>query len=243
MSYILEALKKVDRERGIGAVPDLATPLEAKHPASRSYPWLWIVAVLLSLNAALVVMLLKDKDTGDAKVPGSAQVPAERQPALTNQPLAQPALTNPPLVQPAQQTRQARIAEALTPEKPVLPESQPAQPAGELVVLPEPAYLQNSEQSLLPDEKSDTQIELATTAEDPSQLQSWYELPQEIRSKIDLPRLDVHVYSEDPGKRFIMLNLEKFREGERLPSGLIVEEILPDGMVMSYQGERFRVEK
>ena len=40
-----------------------------------------------------------------------------------------------------------------------------------------------------------------------------------------------------------MVNLQKFREGESLPSGLVVEEILPDGMVLSYQGERFRVDK
>ena len=43
MSYILEALKKADQERGIGAVPNLATPHEVKHPQSRSYRWLWVL--------------------------------------------------------------------------------------------------------------------------------------------------------------------------------------------------------
>jgi general secretion pathway protein B len=86
-------------------------------------------------------------------------------------------------------------------------------------------------------------MDAMTTAKDNSQLQSWYELPQELRNKLDLPRLDVHVYSEEPQGRFILVNLEKYREGETLASGLVLEEILPDGMVMSYQGERFRVEK
>ena len=80
-------------------------------------------------------------------------------------------------------------------------------------------------------------------ARDHSQLQSWFELTQELRNKLDLPRLDVHVYSQESQGRFILVNLKKYREGERLPSGLLLEEILPDGMVMSYQGERFRVEK
>ena len=65
-----------------------------------------------------------------------------------------------------------------------------------------------------------------TTARDNSRLQSWYELPQEFRNKLDLPRVDIHVYSEEPQERFILVNLEKYREGERLASGLVLEEIL-----------------
>jgi general secretion pathway protein B len=230
MSYILEALKKVDQERDIGAVPDLATPHEAKRPQTRSYRWLWIIVTLLSVNAVLVVMLLKDKD---AEVPVTAQVPLEQQTALIND----------QLVQPIQQTSETLISEAPTPEKPVLPENEPILSTGELVMLPEPAYLQDSKSSILPEEELDMQMDAMTTAKDNSQLQSWYELPQEIRDRLDLPRLDVHVYSEEPQRRFILVNLEKYREGEILASGLVLEEILPDGMVMSYQGERFRVEK
>ena len=64
-----------------------------------------------------------------------------------------------------------------------------------------------------------------------------------LLGSLDLPRLDLHVWSEEPRNRFIMVNLKKYREGEKLHSGLVLEEILPDGMVMSYQGERFLVEK
>jgi len=230
MSYILEALKKVDQERGIGAVPDLATPHEAEHPQTRSYRWLWIIVTLLSVNAVLVFMLLKDKD---AEVPVTAQVPLERQTALINDRLAQP----------IQQTSEALISEAPTPEKPVLQENEPILSTGEVVVLPESAYSQDSKPSILPEEESSMQMDAMTSANDHSQLQNWYELPQEIRNRLDLPRVDVHVYSEEPQKRYILVNLEKYHEGERLASGLVLEEILPDGMVMSYQGERFLVEK
>jgi general secretion pathway protein B len=230
MSYILAALKKVDQERGIGAVPDLATPQEAERPQTRSYRWLWIIVTLLSVNAVLVFMLLKDKD---AEVPVTAQVPLERQTALINDRLAQP----------IQQTSEALISEAPTPEKPVLQENEPILSTGEVVVLPESAYSQDSKPSILPEEELSMQMDAMTTANDHSQLQNWYELPQEIRNRLDLPRVDVHVYSEEPQKRYILVNLEKYHEGERLASGLVLEEILPDGMVMSYQGERFLVEK
>jgi len=230
MSYILAALKKVDQERGIGAVPDLATPHEAERPQTRSYRWLWIIVTLLSVNAVLIVMLLKDKD---AEVPVTAQVPLERQTALINDPLAQP----------IQQASEALISEEPTPEKPVLQENEPILSTGEVVVLPESANSQDSKPSILPEEESSMQMDAMTTANDHSQLQNWYELPQEIRNRLDLPRVDVHVYSEEPQKRYILVNLEKYHEGERLASGLVLEEILPDGMVMSYQGERFLVEK
>lgn len=230
MSYILEALKIADQERDIGAVPDLATSHEAKHPQPRSYPWLWIILALISVNAVLVFMLLQDRD---AEVTVTAQVPHEPQTALIND----------PPVQPIQQTSEAPVSEAVTPEKPVLPEKKPNRSTGELVVLPEPAYFQDSRPSNLQEEKSGIRMDDMTTANDNSQLQSWYELPQELRNSLDLPRLDVHVYSEDPQRRFIMVNQVKYREGERLASGLVLEEILPEGMEMSFQGERFRVEK
>jgi len=233
MSYILEALKKVDRERGIGAVPDLATPHEPKRPRTRSHRWLWIIVMLLSVNAVLVFMSLTDRDAEDGKAPVSVQGQAEPQPSLTDD----------PSMQPIQQTAEPPIGGVPTPEKPVVPGNEQTPSVGGLVVLPDPADLQNPGASILSEEASNMRIDAMSTAKDNSQLQSWYELPQEIRNRIDLPRLDVHVYSEDPQKRFIMVNLEKYREGERLAGGLVLEEILPGGMVMSYQGERFRVEE
>ena len=234
MSYILEALKKADQEHDIGAVPDLATPQEATPPPQNGFNrWLWIIVTLLSVNAVLVVMLLKDKNPEDVETPVTAQVPFEQQTAPVSD----------QLVQPMQQTSEALISEAPTPEKPAPPENEPILSTGEVVMLPEPAYLQDSRPSILPEEELDMQMDSMTIANGNSRLRGWYELPQEFRNKLDLPRVDIHVYSDEPQRRFILVNLEKYREGERLASGLVLEEILPDGMVMSYQGERFRVEK
>jgi general secretion pathway protein B len=180
-------------------------------------------------------MLLKDKDAEVAEVPvaAQAQVPLEPQTAQVND----------QVVQPMQQTSETRISEAPTPKRTTPPRNEPILATGGVVVLPEPVYLQNPKPSILPEEALDMQVDDMITAQDNSQLQSWFELPQEFRNKIDLPRLDVHVYSQEPQGRFILVNLKKYREGETLPNGLVLEEILPDGMVMFYQGERFRVKK
>jgi general secretion pathway protein B len=230
MSYILEALKKAEQERDIGAVPNLTTPHEVKPPKTHSYRWLWVVVALLSVNVVLVVLLLKDRG---AEVALTAQAPLERRASLEDDQSAQP----------VQQAGEATISEAPVPEETVLPKNERVLSAGELVVLPEPADLQNSRALSLPGEELDERTDAKATAKDISQLPSWYELPQEFRNRLDLPRLDLHVYSEEPQNRFILVNLKKYREGETLESGLVLEEILPDGMVMSYQGERFLVEK
>ena len=130
-------------------MPDLATPYEAEHPQTRSYRWHWIIVTLLSVNAVLVVMMLKDRDTEDAEVPVTAQVPLERQSAPVND----------QLVQPIQQTSETLISESPTPERPVPPENEPVLSTGEVVLLPEPAYLQDSKPSILPEEELDMQMD------------------------------------------------------------------------------------
>jgi general secretion pathway protein B len=233
MSYILAALKKADQEREIGAVPNLATPSEVTPPQTRSYRWPWIIVALLSINIVLVIWLLKDRDIGSAPAPVAAEVQPAQQAGLVNDQPVQ-------VIQPASEdvSVTAQIA-----EEPARADKQPALPVGELVVLPAPAYLQQSNLSLPQEDGPEIQATAATTAQDHSQLQSWYELSQEFRNGLDLPRLDIHVYSDEPAKRFIMVELKKYREGQTLASGLKLEEILPDGMVMSYRGERFRVDK
>ena len=71
----------------------------------------------------------------------------------------------------------------------------------------------------------------------------WNDLSLEFRSGFNLPHIDVHVYSDNPEKRFILVDLQKFREGETLASGAVLEEILPGSIQLNYQGTRFRVEK
>jgi general secretion pathway protein B len=230
MSYILEALKKADQERGIGVVPDLTTRHEARHSRPRTFRWLWIVVPLLTVNVALLVALLNDRDT---KVPVTAQAPPEQGPPPINS----------QWVQPVQQTSEVAKGEQPITEETVLAGTARQQSSGELVVLPEPANLPNSGPLSPPIEESAQQPEAMATATMVADLPSWYELPPEFRNRLTLPRLDLHVYSEEPQNRFILVSLKKYREGERLESGLLLEEILPDGMVMSFRGERFLVEK
>jgi hypothetical protein len=51
-------------------------------------------------------------------------------------------------------------------------------------------------------------------------------------------RLDVHVYSERPGDRMVFINNRKYVEGQRVDAAHVIEEITPEGAVLSAGGQR-----
>ena len=58
-------------------------------------------------------------------------------------------------------------------------------------------------------------------------------------SRLPQLHLDLHVYVRNPRKRFVMINMQKLRQGDSLADGVTVVRIRPDGVVLSYQGRRF----
>ena len=53
--------------------------------------------------------------------------------------------------------------------------------------------------------------------------------------------LDLHVYASQPQQRFVFVNSRKYREGDTLTEGPVVEEITPDGAILNFRGSRFRL--
>ena len=51
--------------------------------------------------------------------------------------------------------------------------------------------------------------------------------------------LDIHVYSETPGDRFVFINMIKHREQSKLDEGPVVSEITPEGVILEYRGTTF----
>jgi general secretion pathway protein B len=56
-------------------------------------------------------------------------------------------------------------------------------------------------------------------------------------------RVDMHVYSGAATKRFVFINMSKYREGDRLAEGPIIEEITTEGVIMTHEGQRFRLDR
>jgi general secretion pathway protein B len=61
--------------------------------------------------------------------------------------------------------------------------------------------------------------------------------------KAEVPNvtLSLHVFNADAAKRFAQVDNQIVREGDTLPNGMRVEQIVVDGVVMSFRGSRFLV--
>jgi general secretion pathway protein B len=55
--------------------------------------------------------------------------------------------------------------------------------------------------------------------------------------------LDLHVYSTKPTERLVFVNSRKYREGDTLQEGPVVQQITPDGAILEFRGSRFLLSK
>lgn len=74
-----------------------------------------------------------------------------------------------------------------------------------------------------------------------SQAPLLHELPQAIRVTVPALTVNAHVWTQDPSRRFVLLNMQRFRDGDRVQDGLQLVTILPEGVELDWQGTRFRL--
>ena len=82
-------------------------------------------------------------------------------------------------------------------------------------------------------------IELAEqplTVDDPIPFSA---LPAELRRSLGPLNLDLHVYASQPERRFVLINSQRYRPGDWLAEGALLEAIAPDGVILSYRDRRF----
>lgn len=54
-------------------------------------------------------------------------------------------------------------------------------------------------------------------------------------------KIDVHVYAAVPSQRFVLINMKKYREGETTDVGLALNSITPDAVIVSYEGQQYKL--
>lgn len=64
-------------------------------------------------------------------------------------------------------------------------------------------------------------------------------LPKDVRKRLPEFVMSAHIYDKEPAKRFVLINGLKTREGEESREEITVEEILSDGAVLRFDGNRF----
>ncbi|TXI83218.1 MAG: hypothetical protein E6Q40_11360 [Cupriavidus sp.] len=72
----------------------------------------------------------------------------------------------------------------------------------------------------------------------PPQAPRLSDMPSDYRAAFPAISLDVHSYDSTPKKRFIMISGRRYNEGDTLPDGPRVVQIVADGVIFDFRGEQ-----
>lgn len=66
-------------------------------------------------------------------------------------------------------------------------------------------------------------------------------LPAAFRQQLPELVVNIHVYAPGESQRILYINNHPYRRGEQIPGGVLVEDILPDGVLLQAHGQRFKL--
>ena len=230
MSYILEALKKSDQQRQRGATPTLPTSPMIVAAPKQSFPMFYGLLAAALLCAGIVIGWLRPWQTNQSVHVAEPEIVKSVMP-ISNQ-VASNVLPN--LAEINSQSEQKLPIQNSAPIARVIPKieikksdiSTPVQPV--IVAISEviPAPIQKK--STIPVEAPESKIiPLA-------------ELPLTIQHELPSMAIQLHSYSSKPMNSIVSINSKMMKEGESLAPGLVLEQITPDGVILSFKGYRFQ---
>lgn len=243
MSYILDALKKAERERGIAKVPNLET-IHKTPGNSNKILWLSPAIVLILLMVGTGVYFLfrdgAEKTIPDSKDYASQQEPAEMSDSNTPRTLPAGEQQVPAYPSVPADSSSAPVSSGAAGQVPAigtnrdgtpsispgdsLPESKSMSPATESSL--NHSLEENNES--YPDDSPIPFPSPAIEADTTSHTAVLQQAMQEMR-------VSIHQYSETPSKRMIFIDGRKYQEGDYINGIYLIERITPDGVVLRYE--------
>jgi general secretion pathway protein B len=215
MSYILDALKKSDQQRQLGATPTLqAAQLTVPAPKRPLFIYYGLLAIVL-LVAGIAIGWLRPWQ-------------AEQPPPITEPVAAISPISISQQAAPAPLTAPPEMPVALKPNNPVLAISGTP---GAAAPMPDKSMPDNF--------ISGKPTSIAGVAQEQKAI-PFGELPAQIQREIPAMTVQLHSYSSNPSERLVYINSTRLREGDSLMPGLSLEQVTPDGMIFSYKGYRFQ---
>jgi general secretion pathway protein B len=239
VSYILEALKKVEQKREQEEPSKVPTFLVGPvRESAQRVRWPYVLAAALLLNAGLVVWHVIPRGA-PAALP-SAETPVRTAPVVaTRVPAKELKKSTPSVI--GRKESSAFVAVATPTKTPVISETSPVSQAS--VDKPRPVA---PGKTASVNELSETTPSAPVRVDKPrpaasGKLFSLNELPPTIRSALPEFKVSGHAYTPEPQTRVVRINEKILQEGQNLSPGLKVEEIVQGGIIMSYEGYRFRI--
>ena len=216
MSYILDALRKVERQRAVGA-PGITT-VHAPRPASRPRmaPLGYAGGALVTVAAALWMLWPS---------------PPPPQPTVTARPAPDraaktPASPPPVAAQPDDRGTRTRSVRPAATRAPATSQPSPASAVQSAITAP-----RDPEPARAP--APSIEARAAAPPKPPTA-----STPAPPEPPLPPMKLEVLVYSDNPADRIVFINGRKYVEGQTVEGGAVVERIDPDGVRVIYEGRR-----
>ncbi|MBW1635676.1 MAG: general secretion pathway protein GspB [Deltaproteobacteria bacterium] len=220
MSYILDALKKSDRERHQGEVPGIDSIHDSyPRPPEQQPTSQWKKNLFIASGAILLISISSSAWYLSKKVSGYAEKISidqkQQNPAVTENKAAE-ILIQTKEVEKKQKYSDSPVSLKRTKKKIVLGYSKIPLPEQKSIVIQHPAKA----------------VDIPDLAD----------LTVSMRETIPELHLAGHTYANDPAKRMIIINNKILREGEKAGNGLTLVEITWSGVIMNYRGQLFKID-
>ena len=249
MSYILDALRRAQAERGRGGVPGLHTPAVAASSAaevpqsSGGNRLVWLIAAGAAAIALVLAWLqFSPKASAPAPTPSpavvaSAVVQPEPAPVLVPAPAPAPIPTPAPVAPP----EPAPVVIDVTPPPPPPPPAPPVVPQAKPAVVapaPKPAPAVAGAPQANPAAPDNAKV--ATAPSTP--VYAVGELPAAVREQLPALQLAGITYSSNSKYRMVIVNGQVLHEGESAGPGLVLERIESARTIWAFRGYRFALQ-
>ncbi|TDU25874.1 general secretion pathway protein B [Panacagrimonas perspica] len=254
MSYILDALRKAERDRNLGRTPSLGdvTSPSARAPVSSgpSRRVLALIGLVLGMLALAILLWPPAPEVATpppviaAAPPAAAPVPAPAAPPPEETVVAAQNFPEEPAADPTVGADVAAesiddLMDDAGAEAPLDANELPPDP-GVAVAAKPPAVTRTPAVPAEPAPKPAVVAEAPAPESEavPSDgIPLLRDMPSDYRGAFPELRVDVHVYDDDPERRWTLINGKKAVEGSTLPEGPTISEIRPDGIVFDFRGQ------
>jgi general secretion pathway protein B len=270
MSILLDALRKSEEQRRLGATPTLQTPERALELTFHEQRW--IPALMIALAAIMIAWIGTEQfhrvqpipepfppaiGSQSAEVPLQAETTQEVLDSLAVNPDTPPATT--PVMdftaepEPAAGLR-AADAPGVAMQNPQaaptrdVPSTAMGEPVsavtGEAAAAPEAEAVEEPIAALVEDLSTSSVAARPDTGElapYAAEPISYWQIPQSLRESMPEMRITVLVYAENPQDRFLLINGKRLREKDEVSDGLVVEEIQRDRAIFTFRDYRFQL--
>jgi general secretion pathway protein B len=227
MSYILDALRKSEQERQPGT---RARPGGPVHNVSLPWRggWLLVIGIILLLFLLAAAVVFWHSTVSRISSEAAVAVTSPSVAATATPSAAEPvaAVAPPPVMAVKRESPVRDLAEQTQVPVPVTSKMPSTAPRRQVAAIKQRSSSQ-----------ADGHAVLLETDNTPLLQQ----MPPEIQRAIPPMAVTIHVYSTQESQRILFINNREYHKGSLIEGGARVEAIVPDGAVLSYQGERFKL--